>query len=401
MARRGRATTALTATIVAVSASPATAAPAPSAHSSVIGGHPASIADFPSLAFVTGGRGLSAFSCSGTVIAPRVVLTAAHCVDNVGSLADLKVSDYAVTTGTANVSHPNPFHLSSVIRTITYPGFNPSKFVGDAGLLILSKPASVPAIPLAASPPAAETPLTIAGWGVTSASGSDTPAVLHKGEIRVQPTNVCEKVDLFKSAELQLCGLDVPAHKVTACFGDSGGPAIAKAPDGTPVEVGITSDSECSGRLPAVFTRVDRISEWVKGWIDAVESGAPEPSTPAAHLPTMRLTEANNIILNTLLEAVITSSHTRVIFLPARKSRQAARGKAGKFERSCNRLSQARIECTERTPTDDGREFFASTVAYAIEDNAVVVKGHYVMRRVSCQFRIGKKQRCTIYTQRG
>jgi secreted trypsin-like serine protease len=72
---------ALLGALAAPIASGASAAPEPSAKASIVGGQPAAPGEFPWMAFVVdfpGGE--TATVCSGTVLAPRVVLTAAHCV---------------------------------------------------------------------------------------------------------------------------------------------------------------------------------------------------------------------------------------------------------------------------------------------------------------------------------
>src|SRR5207344_1600253 len=113
---------------------------------------------------------------------------------------------------------------------------------------------------------------------------------LQAGGLMLQSPAYCKRHatafpnEPFYSAAGDLCALDRPDHTVSGCFGDSGGPAIARRADGTPVEVGIIvgGGPECSRTIPNLYTRVDRISAWVAGWIAAVEQGAPEPPTPTA-----------------------------------------------------------------------------------------------------------------------
>src|SRR4051794_35699492 len=219
---RRRALGALAAAAVAViwlaAASPAAAAPGSSAHASLIGGRTASIAELPAAAFVTGGRGGGKFSCSGTVIAPRVVLTAAHCVDNVETLAKRRVVDFRVTTGVANVRRPPSSAVLRVTAALAYPGFDPSRLLGDAGLLVLSRP--VAAVPISLASPAAPVPLEagtqlqVAGWGLTDVDRFPAPDLLHSAEIAAQSAAYCRshsrEINLFFSASLQICAVAVP-----------------------------------------------------------------------------------------------------------------------------------------------------------------------------------------------
>jgi secreted trypsin-like serine protease len=64
--------------LVAAVAIPATGSAAPAAQTSVIGGSQAFPGEFPYVAYVEETR--RRISCSGSVVAPRVILTAAHCV---------------------------------------------------------------------------------------------------------------------------------------------------------------------------------------------------------------------------------------------------------------------------------------------------------------------------------
>src|ERR1700679_263526 len=71
-------------------------APAPG---SIVGGKNAAIADFPSLAFIQAGdKQTGGFQCTGTVIAPRVILTAAHCVEDLDAGGLTPAGEYQVVT---------------------------------------------------------------------------------------------------------------------------------------------------------------------------------------------------------------------------------------------------------------------------------------------------------------
>ncbi|HET9675867.1 MAG TPA: trypsin-like serine protease, partial [Solirubrobacterales bacterium] len=176
---------------------PATAAAEPGATASVIGGRTASITEFPSLSFVEADEKRLSFSCTGTVVAPRVILTAAHCAEDVESGRFTKPSAYAVATGVADlhqVTRANVFHVA---ETHVFPGFDPGRVHGDAALLILSSPTTAP--PLALAGPAdaalygASTPVSIAGWGLTQPQNRNGPATLRTAQMAVQSPNSCKR----------------------------------------------------------------------------------------------------------------------------------------------------------------------------------------------------------------
>ena len=146
--------------------------------------------------------------------------------------------------------------------------------------------------------------MTIAGWGLTSAKAKEGSPLLKLGLTKVQSTEACRSKSRryypFFTPARQLCTLDAPPDKVSACHGDSGGPAIAVGADGLPVEIGIVSTGGpgCSRLLPNVFTRVDRVSGWVNSWIAAVEAGGPRPAikVPKAHKPFLSVSRAKEFV---------------------------------------------------------------------------------------------------------
>ena len=78
----------------------ADAAARPGATASIVGGTPAAPGTFGALAFVTSQVSpTSAMACTGSVIAPAVVLTAAHCLVDEQSGAQRSASGVTVVTG--------------------------------------------------------------------------------------------------------------------------------------------------------------------------------------------------------------------------------------------------------------------------------------------------------------
>jgi secreted trypsin-like serine protease len=373
------------------------AAHPPVAHSSVIGGHSASIAAFPWLADIEGEEPEGGFfGCTGTVVAPRIVLTAGHCVEDLETSTIFSASGYAVATGIADISQVHRQNISMVSQALIYPGFRPSTLRGDAGLLILAAPVAAPALPLASASDSAllqaRTPITIAGWGLTSPGAKEPPAELQSASTAIQRSGYCMRRAVsyypFYSPESQLCAVDPSSFAVSACHGDSGGPAIARRPDGSPVEVGITSlgGPGCSASLPNVFTRVDQISPWVASWIAAVEYGGPVPvvKIPKAHLSKMSFSRAKYLI------GIGLEEDFRYRF------RRGIDKRIG-----CTRVERAKVKCGVGW-YQGGNDYYGTvTVYFAIYHNTVVWNDRYKIHWVNdrCWFRSGHRQTCTIHTQ--
>jgi secreted trypsin-like serine protease len=318
---------------------PAGASASGGAKASIIGGSPATIEQFPYLAYIEAGNKHSGFACTGTVVAPRVVLTAAHCVESVETGTFSKPAEYAVAIGVANPTQASAENVYGVVATHVFPSFDPGVVHGDAAVLILSRPTTAPPLALAGAADAAlyegGALVSVAGWGVTQAQARQAPANMRTTTMTVQKDSLCRTKTrgFYKdySGAVQLCLLSTPKKKSGTCFGDSGGPAVATRADGTPVQLAVISvvGPLCSPQTPNVLTRVDFVSSWVAEWIAATETGSAPPFVdPAAPLPLMKKSTGEELAVFTLLDAFGErfSSASRVVG-------------------NCKRLSKTRFRC--------------------------------------------------------
>jgi secreted trypsin-like serine protease len=376
---------------------PATApAAASGAKASIIGGKTASIADFPSLAFVVAadGRG-GAFTCTGTVISPRVILTAAHCVEDLEGGGFIPPSQFTVVTGFANPYQTTPAQRSKVTSTHVSPEYDPGTGRGDAGILVLAAPVAAPPIALATAADAAlyegGAAVELAGWGLDRLDAKAPPQTLQSTTAVVLAPTVCKaRTRPFHptySAAAQMCTSSPPAFKTGGCFGDSGGPAIARRADGSAVEIGVisTGGPRCSTKLPNIFTRTDLVSLWAGQWIAATEQGAPPP-VANPKLPTLRANDAVEFV-----EAALTD-----VF-----GARFIRGEI--LVASCRRASKIRAKC--ELVWRAGRTLFYGSIAvfYAVRADAVVWDRTYRIDSTNFRCRIlgSHPERCPVRTHRG
>ncbi|HVT00034.1 MAG TPA: serine protease [Solirubrobacterales bacterium] len=369
----------------------------PTATASVIGGHNVTIAQYPALAYIEGVQATSGYACTGTVVAPRVVLTAGHCVEDIESSSIVEPGAIAVATGVSNLRHIPHTQVSQVVQVLAYPHFDPTELHGDAGLLILAQPVSAPPIALAGAADAALNEpgdeLTIAGWGIDDRTTEHAPDQLQAAVVPIESASRCRRGTRrfypFFEPTGQLCALDAPHFKVTSCHGDSGGPAIATRADGTMVEVGVTSlgDGTCNPTSPAIFTRIDQISAWVQSWIDAVESGGPAPRVviPKSHIPLLTRERAEELSALALFEAL-----------------GPRFGHAQEPTFRCDRQSKARVRCNVTWYQGANDYFGTTTVFFAIRHNVVLAGAHLTVHWVNdhCYFHSGHPQRCRVQTKR-
>lgn len=197
-------------------------------------------------------------TCSGTLITPNAVLTAAHCLDPlfIGDsipgftrvLDANLVGPADVTAGAMAIQHPD-FDLESEME----PSLGQWN---DIGVLILS--ADVPGAELAILPDPAEAmellpgiSLDLVGYGLTSNDSFDV-GVKHHGSAKLVQA-VQHELFISEPGEQQNCN------------GDSGGPAFAELSGGTRI-VGTVSRAPDTNPVcdhGGIDTRVDAYLDWI------------------------------------------------------------------------------------------------------------------------------------------
>jgi secreted trypsin-like serine protease len=174
---------------------------------------------------IVGSRGSS---CTGTLIARDIILTAAHCI---APGVTTKLVDYK----------SQPPRLLDIRRTATHPQFNMQSLLAhrataDVALLQLASPLSVSPATLggALMPIAAGQRLTVVGMGVAIAGDGRSGGVARAASLAVTG----------RPGTLQIRLVDPSTNNARAglgaCTGDSGAPAFFDS-SGGPVIAGIVS----------------------------------------------------------------------------------------------------------------------------------------------------------------
>jgi trypsin len=244
---------------LALSASPSTA---------VVGGTNAGPNEFPSVTEVIIAKG---FLCTGTLIAPDVVLSAGHCGSITGGAGVASPASYPPQLIDVYIgsNKPGQGERVPVSKVTNHPSYLLSSGY-DIVLLKLSRASTkTPTQVSGTSEESLFAPTTleaIVGFGATE-EGGDLPDTLQKAQVPVTTDAYCANAYDSFEAQTQICA-GYPEGGVDTCQGDSGGPMFGRTAAGALRVVGATSYGEGCARpgKPGVYARTgdDTLREWIR-----------------------------------------------------------------------------------------------------------------------------------------
>jgi hypothetical protein len=221
---------------------------------------------YPSVVVIEGNDSGGGFSCSGSKISSRWILTAAHCVSDETSDAVLLPGALRVAVGNGLVSSRTDWR--AVAQVVRHPGWDRNALVGDVALLKLAAPVDEWSLELASAsrePAARPAAGTVVGFGLV-ANGVD-PNDMQAGTTAIFSSTTCGTIwgaGFVPATQLCAGTLTKTTPPATTCSGDSGGPLLVNDALGDWI-VGTTSFGALSGCLdaPSGFSRVAAYRTWI------------------------------------------------------------------------------------------------------------------------------------------
>jgi len=269
----------------------------------IVGGQDAPQGKFPwlvNLGYQQDSKGEKVFKCGGSLIGPRHIVTAAHCVTQLPRgfvLTTIRVGEHDLDKDVdcdppATCPPPQDIAVEDIIFHPSYG--SPEAFQNDIAVVALSRNVTQNEFVVPICLPWEDdnesyldggrsgplSPITeVAGWGATTITGRKPANILQYLDVSVTDTQECKNIYKERGGilgEKQICAGGVKGKD--SCVGDSGSALMRSLPDSARSGldrwdlIGVVSFGPrlCGTEgVPGVYTRVNSYLEWI---LDTVNS---------------------------------------------------------------------------------------------------------------------------------
>lgn len=259
------------------------------ASSKIIGGTESKTGDWPWMVALLKSNDSSNYSahfCGGSLIAPRWVLTAAHCVVDSYGRRMYSPSELNVLTGANDLSTGEGQRVG-VKRIIVHPEYDSSNHSNDIALIELRTSVNTETLPIYDGEDDLEGLDAIAiGWGNTSSDGNSYPYKLRQVTLPIVSNFVCnESYQALGTSisDCMMCAGYAEGGRDT-CDGDSGGPLVISE-DSEWKLAGVTSWGEGCAQpgYYGVYSRISKLKSFVASYVTTSSQDQDENRPETGH----------------------------------------------------------------------------------------------------------------------